>query len=66
MIEGFPMLFAERLVHQPLTRKPDSSEVAERLQSTHRFDKLKRGQRFGVTSCSAASETISHFGFLMK
>ncbi len=32
---------AQRLVHQPLTGKPDSSEAVERLQTTHRADKLK-------------------------
>jgi hypothetical protein len=34
-------LFQERLVHQPLTRKSDSSEAVEHFQSTHRSDKLK-------------------------
>ena len=32
---------AQRLVHQPLTRKPDSSEAVEHLQPTHHSDKLK-------------------------
>ena len=35
------MFLAQRLVHQPLTRKPDSSEAVEHVYPTHRFDKLK-------------------------
>ena len=33
--------FRHRLVHQPLTRKPDSSEAVEHVEFTHRSDKLK-------------------------
>jgi hypothetical protein len=54
------MFLAQRLVHQPLTRKPDSSEAVEHLQTTHRSDKLKSGQRLGVTSLLQMSAAQLH------